>query len=111
MAKPAKTSKRFACRIYHDETFDQRADLVSFFAQVGALDAVVSISNTTLHVAGSIGVPTAGLLSTVPMWRWEFHPDRAVWYPSVKLFRQSEPGDWSRPATEAGAFVSSVTSG
>ncbi len=106
-----KAEKQFACRIYHDETFDQRADLVPFFAQVGALDAVVSISNTTLHVAGSIGVPTAGLLSTVPMWRWEFHSDRAVWYPSVKLFRQSEPGDWSGPATEAGVFISSVTSG
>ena len=96
------------CRILHDYTFDQRQDLVSFFAQVGALDAVVTISNTTLHVAGSIGIPTAGLLSTVPMWRWEFERDSAVWYPSVQLYRQQAPGDWSAPVAEAQHFLNTV---
>lgn len=107
----AKAEQAFGCTIYHDETFDQRLDLVSFFAQVGALDAVMSISNTTLHVAGSIGVPTAGLLSTVPMWRWEFDRDKVIWYPSVRLFRQAAPGDWSAPVREALAFVNSAISG
>jgi hypothetical protein len=106
----AKVEQDFGCRIYHDETFDQRLDLVSFFAQVGALDAVISISNTTLHVAGSMGVPTAGLLSTVPMWRWEFDRDKTIWYPSVRLFRQTTPGEWSPPVRDALAFVDSVIS-
>jgi Flp pilus assembly protein TadD len=107
----AKAEQAFGCRIYHDETFDQRTDLVSFFAQVAAVDAVISISNTTLHVAGSVGVPTAGLLSTVPMWRWEFDREASIWYPTVRLFRQVRNGDWSGPAQAAQAFIDKVMPG
>ena len=41
-----------------DSEIDQLADLDGFAAQIAALDAVVSISNTTIDMAGMIGVPT-----------------------------------------------------
>ena len=45
-------------RVIHDPEIDQWTDLDGYAAQIAALDAVVSISNTTIDVAGMMGVPT-----------------------------------------------------
>jgi cytidylate kinase len=41
--------------------------------------------------------PCVGLLPYVPCWRWGFGTDRTPWYPTMRLLRQSTPGDWSAP--------------
>ena len=93
----------------HDDAVDQMADLDAFAAQVAAMDLVVSISNTTVHMAGALGVPAWVLLPTRPMWRWMADREDSPWYPSVRLFRQSKAGDWSdvitRVRREITAFV------
>ncbi len=81
--------------LIHDETIDQMQDLDGFAAQVAAMDLVVSISNTTVHMAGGLGVPTWTLLSSAPLWRWFQGQDECRWYPSVRFFRQSTPGEWA----------------
>lgn len=81
-------------RIVHDETIDQLADLDAFAAQVAAMDLVISISNTTVHMAGGLGVPTWVLLSAVPLWRWFQDREDSPWYPSLRLFRQRQLGNW-----------------
>jgi len=91
--------------VTHDQGFDQKVDVEAFFAQVAAMDAVVSISNTTLHAAGALGIPAAGLLSTVPMWRWGLAGESTPWHPSVRLFRQEAPGDWSAPLRQSLAML------
>jgi len=65
-----------------------------FAAQVAAMDLIVSISNTTVHVAGALGVPAWVLLPNAPMWRWMIDRDDTPWYPLVRLFRQNKRGDW-----------------
>ena len=57
-------------RIAHDASVDQLADMDAFAAQVAAMDLVVSVSNTTVHVAGALGVPTRVLLGGVPLSVW-----------------------------------------
>lgn len=81
-------------RILHDQDIDQIQDLDGFAAQVSAMDLVISISNTTVHMAGAVGVPTWCLLSDAPLWRWFKGHDDCLWYSSVKFFRQSARGDW-----------------
>ena len=44
-------------RVIHDAKIDQLVDLDGFAAQIAALDAVVSISNTTIDMAGMLGRP------------------------------------------------------
>ena len=91
--------------IIHDETIDQLADLDAFAAQVAAMDMVVSISNTTAHMAGALGVPTWVLLSEVPLWRWFQEQTNSPWYPSVQLFRQRRSGGWPEVLGEVAAAL------
>jgi hypothetical protein len=66
-------------------------------AYMAALDLVVSVDSAPLHLAGALGRPCVGLLPAVPCWRWGFGTDSTAWYPSMRLLRQAEPGDWSGP--------------
>ena len=81
--------------IVHDDQVDQMADMDAFASQVAAMDLVVSIDNSAAQLAGALGVPTWGLLRAVPFWLWGMNGDDSIWYPSMRLFRQSRPGDWN----------------
>jgi len=80
---------RFGATIFEDPDVEQLKDMDSFFAQVAALDLVVTTSNSTVHVAGSQGVPTHLLLphGKGVVWYWFQHRADSPWYPSVKIFR------------------------
>ena len=82
--------------LVHDEEVDSLTDLDAFAAQVAALDLIISISNSTVHLAGALGVPVWVLLSTVlvPPGRWMLEREDSPWYPSLRLFRQSQRGKW-----------------
>lgn len=81
--------------VIRDKEIDSLVDLDGFAAQVAAMDLVVSISNTTVHMAGALGVPVWVLLPNAPMWRWLADRDNSPWYSSVRLFRQTERGQWA----------------
>lgn len=78
--------------IIHDSSVDPLTDMEGFLAQVGVLDLVISVSNTTVHAAGALGVPTWVLLpiGTGSLWYWFRGRDDSPWYPSVRLFRQDQ---------------------
>ena len=80
--------------VFHDDGVDQLADLDIFASQVAAMDMVVTISNTTAHMAGALGVPTLLMLETAPIWYWMLERENCPWYPSLRLFRQQERGAW-----------------
>ncbi len=65
-----------------------------FAAKLSALDLVISVGNSTVHLAGALGVPTWTLLPRVPAWRWGASGEHSPWYPNVRCFRQSDVG-WS----------------
>jgi len=77
-----------------DRSVDQFADLDRFAAQVAAMDLVITIDNSTAHLAGALGVPTWVLLPFAPEWRWLLSCEDSPWYPSMRLFRQHQRGDW-----------------
>ncbi len=81
--------------IIHDDGVDQMKDLDAFAAQVAAMDLVISVSNTTVHMAGALGQRTWVLLHQVPLNVWMLDRDDSPWYPSVRLFRQSGLGEWA----------------
>jgi hypothetical protein len=56
---------------------------------------VVSIDNTTVHLAGALGKDVRILLTRVPDWRWQLDRDDSPWYPSARLYRQGDDGDWA----------------
>ncbi len=58
------------------------------------LDLVITVDTAILHLAAAMGKPVWGLLSTGCDWRWLLDREDSPWYPSLRLFRQSRPGDW-----------------
>ncbi len=83
-----------------DNQVDQMADLAGFAAQIAALDRVVTIDNTTAHIAGALGHPDTHVLlpaGSECMWYWGSEATRDPWYGSLILHRQERAGDWSAP--------------
>ena len=71
----------------HDwEDADPLEDLDNFAAQIASLDLVISVDNSTVHMAGALGKPVWVLLSYVPDWRWMLTRDDSPWYPQVNFF-------------------------
>jgi hypothetical protein len=82
--------------LIEDKAIDQGKSLDDFAAQVAACDYVITVSNTTAHVAGALGIQGAVLLprSRGLMWHWFDKLETSPWYPSLKLLRQSRDGEW-----------------
>ncbi len=71
---------------------DPLSDLDTCAAQISALDLVISCDNTTVHLAGALGVPTWVFVPYLPSWRWGLSGDRSCWYSSLRLVRQEVVG-------------------
>lgn len=93
-AEIAETQERTGVEIFTDPEIDQFASLENFAGQVAAMDIVVSITNTTVHMAGALGKPVWTMLPFMPDWRYQRDRDDTPWYPAMRLFRQSEPHRW-----------------
>lgn len=87
----------FGCKIITDTSVNSLKDIDGFAAQVAAMDDVVSVSNTTVHVAGALGVPTSVLVPKAfgKIWYWFLERGDSPWYPSLTLHRQNRSGDWA----------------
>ena len=84
--------------LHVDDAVDQFRDLEAFAAQIAALDTVVSIDNTTLHLAGALGHGDAHALipaGSESMWYWGRDVTTDPWYGNLALHRQERFGDWS----------------
>lgn len=78
----------------HD--IDNKDDIDGLAALISACDLVVTVSNSTAHLAAALGKPTIILLPHhSPLWYWQRDGDRSPWYPSVQLMRQPAPGAWA----------------
>lgn len=96
-AQERAEAQHLGLEVISDPEIDPLADLDAFAAQVSAMDLVITISNTTAHVAGALGIPCWVLLASGDAQNWYWFLDRSdsPWYPSLRLFRQAKPGDWT----------------
>ena len=77
-----------------DRSVDQFADIDRFAAQVAAMDLVITIDNSTAHLAAALGIPVWLLLPFAADWRWMQGRTKSPWYPTMRIFRQPRAGDW-----------------
>ena len=84
-------------RVEHLDDIDNTGDLDSLAALIGACDLVVTVSNTTAHLAGALGVETVVLIPAGRgrMWFWFKDRDDSPWYPRVRLRRQRRGQSWT----------------
>lgn len=69
-------------------------DFADTAALVANLDLVIAVDTAVAHLAGALGIPVWTLLPFAPDWRWLLDRDDSPWYPTMRLFRQTVPGDW-----------------
>jgi len=69
-------------------------DVVHEAALLRALDLLISVDTLPAHLAGALGVPVWLLLHADPDWRWMREREDSPWYPTMRLFRQTQQGVW-----------------
>jgi tetratricopeptide (TPR) repeat protein len=67
---------------------DQTHDIDDLASLVGAMDAVLTVQNTNVHVSGALGKQCLAILPAVPEWRYGARGGSMIWYESVELFRR-----------------------
>ena len=78
------------------EQINPLTELSEFMALIASLDLVVTIDNSTAHIAAALGKDTWTLLSNWADWRWQVKRTDTPWYPSMRLFRQEKQGEWQK---------------
>ncbi|MFZ5755782.1 MAG: tetratricopeptide repeat protein [Pseudomonadota bacterium] len=98
-------------RPWRDAGIDATTDLDGLAAQLLALDMVVSVSNSTVHVAGACGAPGLVMLpKTRPvLWYWGYERDGTPWYPSLQLLRNTTENDWQDLVMQIGQRITEGT--
>jgi hypothetical protein len=86
----AEHRRRGGTALHRWDDFDAGDDLDDLAALMAALDLVVSVDNSTVHLAGAVGAPTWVLLPAAADWRWQVEAATTPWYPTATLIRQQD---------------------
>ena len=63
-------------------------------AVVKQMDLVISCDTALAHLAGALQVPVWLAIRYAPDWRWLLDRSDTPWYPTMRIYRQPQPGDW-----------------
>ncbi|PSO49781.1 MAG: TIGR03032 family protein, partial [Cyanobacteria bacterium SW_9_44_58] len=67
---------------------------------IQALDLIIGVDTSVVHLAGALGKPVWTLLSYHSDWRWLLDRNDSPWYPTMRLFRQQTSDDWASVMAE-----------
>jgi len=71
---------------------------ISDFAETAGLieniDLIITVDTAVAHLAGAMGKETWLLVPIDPDWRWQTKGQESIWYPTIRIFRQIDIGDW-----------------
>ena len=96
--------------VYQVPGVDVFNDIESLLALIDACDVIVTTSNVTAHLAGSIGKRAAVLVphSKGKIWYWHENDEYSFWYPSLKLFYQDNALTWDQTIEDCSDWVRSL---
>ena len=76
------------------DCMQQVQDFADTAALIANLDLVISVDSAVAHLAAALGKPVWLLDRFDPCWRWFTGRSDSPWYPMLRIYRQSDPGDW-----------------
>jgi tetratricopeptide (TPR) repeat protein len=85
------------------DLMDEMGDFADTAALVANLDLVIAVDTAVAHLAAAMGRPVWVLDRTDHCWRWLDGRSDTPWYPTLRLIRQTSPGDWDGVAAAAAA--------
>jgi tetratricopeptide (TPR) repeat protein len=99
------------CRIHSYGEIDNFQDIDGLAALVQVCDLVISVDNSTVHLAGALGKQTFVLLPYSADWRWGVQGADTNWYACLRLFRQSTQGGWAEVLEQVRLATKSLIGG
>ena len=92
----ADFKKKYGVDIIKLDEIDNFNDIDGLASLIDACDQVVSVSNTTAHIAGAIGKETYLMLpkGKGKLWYWSKEKQQSIWYKSIQIIEQNEIGSW-----------------
>jgi tetratricopeptide (TPR) repeat protein len=96
-AERAAVEHETGVRVDRLDDIDNTNDIDGLAALIGACDLVVTVDNTTVHLAGALGRPTWVLVphGHARIWYWFEGRDDSPWYPRVRVMRQRKGQAWA----------------
>ena len=79
--------------VVHDVTGESE-DLLQAAELITQFDLILTVDTMTAHLAGALGKPVWLMLNFAADWRWMVGRSDSPWYPSMRIFRQPQPGRW-----------------
>ncbi len=78
------------------EGLDLFDDIEGVLALIEACDFMITTSNVTAHLAGSIGKRGCVLVpkGRGRIWYWHHNDEYSLWYPNLRIFYQAHESDW-----------------
>lgn len=81
------------------------SDWANTAAIIAQLDLIITVDTSVAHLAGTWGKPTWVLITKIPDWRWLLDRSDSPWYPSIRLFRQTQANSWEQPLADVRASL------
>jgi hypothetical protein len=103
-------AKRFRIHDLGKELDETSGAFMDTAAVIKNLDLLISSDTAIPHLAGALGAPVWLALPRVPDWRWLLEREDCPWYPTMRLFRQRQRGDWAEVFERIVAQVKSMLS-
>src|SRR4029450_4165403 len=75
--------------------FDEDGAFMDTAAVMKNLDLVIAPNSAIAHLAGALGIPVWVAVPFGPDWRFPLGREDSPFYPTMRVFRQRRPGDWS----------------
>ena len=85
------------------------ADFNDTAAVLALCDLLITVDTAPAHLAGAMGRPVWVLVPFAPDWRWMLDGKITPWYPSARVFRQSDLADWNAVIARVAAALQART--
>ena len=97
-----KIKEEYGIQIHRLPDIDLYQDIESLCSLIDACDFVITSSNVTVHLAGSLGKKTFLLAPRGEgrLFYWHVDLKQSLWYKSVSVFHQKDIGSWRDPASD-----------
>jgi len=99
--------KSIGKKIHTVDGLDLYNDIDGLVALIDRCDFVVTTSNVTAHLTGSIGKKGIVLLpfSKGKIWYWHSGIGQSLWYPSLEMVSQLHMNDWTDPIQKCKEWI------
>jgi hypothetical protein len=99
--------RKIGKKIHTFDDLDIYNDIDGLASLISDCDFVITASNITAHLTGSIGKKGMVLLpfSKGKIWYWHSGEGQSLWYPSLQLVSQSQMNDWTDPINRCKEWI------